>query len=36
LIALPARRHGATVVTGNSSDSELLRSELRISVLPAK
>lgn len=36
LIALTARRHGATVVTANSSDFELLRSELRISVLPAR
>ncbi|HEU4342187.1 MAG TPA: hypothetical protein VFU31_11500, partial [Candidatus Binatia bacterium] len=36
LIALTARRHGATVVTANSSDFELLRSELRISVLAAK
>ena len=33
LIALTARRHGATVVTANSSDFELLRSELRISIL---
>jgi predicted nucleic acid-binding protein len=36
LIALTARRHGATIVTANSSDFDLLRSELRISVLPAK
>ena len=36
LIALTARRHGATVVTADSSDFDLLRSELRISVLPAK
>ncbi|MGH7826261.1 MAG: type II toxin-antitoxin system VapC family toxin [Candidatus Binatia bacterium] len=36
LIALTARHHGATVVTANSSDFELLRSELRISVLPAR
>jgi predicted nucleic acid-binding protein len=36
LIALTARRHGATVVTTNSSDFELLRSELRISALAAK
>jgi predicted nucleic acid-binding protein len=35
LIALTARRHGATIVTANSSDFELLRSELGISVLPA-
>jgi predicted nucleic acid-binding protein len=36
LIALTARRHGATVVTANSSDFELLRSVLRISVLTAR
>jgi len=36
LIALTARRHGATVVTTNNSDFELLRSELRISVLVPK
>ena len=36
LIALTARRHGATVVTANYSDFELLRTELRISVLPAQ
>jgi hypothetical protein len=36
LIALTARRHGATVVTTNSPDFELLRSELRISLLAAK
>jgi predicted nucleic acid-binding protein len=36
LIALTARRNGATVVTANYSDFELLRSELRISVLPAR
>jgi predicted nucleic acid-binding protein len=36
LIALTARRHGATVVTANSLDFELLRSELRISVLAAR
>jgi predicted nucleic acid-binding protein len=34
LIALTARRHGATVVTANFADFELLRSELRIAVLP--
>ena len=34
LIALTARRHGATVVTANFTDFELLRSELRIAVLP--
>ena len=36
LIALTARRYGATVVTANYSDFEQLRSELRISVLPAE
>jgi len=36
LIALTARSHGATVVTANSSDFELLRSVLRISVLSAR
>mgnify|MGYP001304070638 FL=1 len=36
LIALTARRHGATVVTSNNSDFELLRSELKISVLIPK
>ena len=36
LIALTARSHGATVVTANSSDFELLRSELRISVFTAR
>jgi predicted nucleic acid-binding protein len=36
LIALTARRHGATVVTADSSDFDLLRSDLRISVLPAE
>lgn len=36
LIALTARHHGATIVTANYSDFELLPSELRISVLPAK
>jgi predicted nucleic acid-binding protein len=36
LIALTARRHGATVVTANSSDFDLLRSELRILVLAAR
>jgi predicted nucleic acid-binding protein len=36
LIALTVRRHGATVVTANSSDFELLRAALRITVLPAK
>lgn len=32
LIALTARRYGATVVTANFTDFELLRSELRIAV----
>lgn len=36
LIALTARHHGATVVTADHSDYELLRSELRISVLAAR
>ena len=36
LIALTARRHGATVVTANYSDFELLQSELRISILAAE
>ena len=36
LIALTARHHGATVVTPNISDFELLRAALRIAVLPAK
>ncbi|HEY7220716.1 MAG TPA: PIN domain-containing protein [Candidatus Binatia bacterium] len=36
LIALTARRHSATVVTTNSSDFDLLRSEARISVLAAR
>lgn len=35
LIALTARRHGATIVTANTSDFELLRSELGIPVLTA-
>jgi predicted nucleic acid-binding protein len=35
LIALTARRHGAAIVTANSSDFELRRSALGISVLPA-
>jgi predicted nucleic acid-binding protein len=33
LIALTGRRYGATVVTANSADFELLRSELGISLL---
>jgi len=36
LIALTARRHGATVVTADLSDFNLLARELRILVLPAK
>ena len=36
LIALTARRHGATVVTADHSDFNLLRSEIRISVLQAR
>lgn len=36
LIALTARRHGAAIVTANSSDFELLQSELRISVVAAR
>lgn len=36
LIALTARRHGATVVTADLSDFKLLARELRIAVLPAK
>ena len=34
LIALTARRHGATVVTANRLDFELLSMEIGISVLP--
>ena len=34
LIALTARRHGATVVTADYRDFELLARELRITVLP--
>ncbi len=36
LIALTARRHGATVVTADHRDFELLVQELRISVLPVQ
>jgi len=36
LIALTARRHGATIVTADYSDFDLLRSELRISILPVR
>jgi predicted nucleic acid-binding protein len=34
LIALTARRHGATIVTADSADFDLLGKELRVSVLP--
>lgn len=34
LIALTARRHGATVVTANRTEFELLSKELGISILP--
>ena len=34
LIALTARRHGATVVTANRMDFELLSKELGVSTLP--
>jgi predicted nucleic acid-binding protein len=33
LIALTARRHGATIVTANRSDFEILGRELGIAVL---
>lgn len=33
LIALTARRHGATVVSADRTDFDLLRKELRVSVL---
>jgi predicted nucleic acid-binding protein len=33
LIALTARHHGATIVTANRSDFELLRAELGVSLL---
>lgn len=36
LIALTARRHGATVVTANVSDFDLLARELRIHLLAAR
>jgi predicted nucleic acid-binding protein len=35
LIALTARRHGATVVTTNGGDFDLLKAQLRIQVLHA-
>jgi predicted nucleic acid-binding protein len=34
LIALTARRHGATIVTADRTDFELLARKLRVSVLP--
>ena len=34
LIALTARRHGATVITANRLDFELLSKEVGVSVLP--
>jgi predicted nucleic acid-binding protein len=34
LIALTARRHGATIVTADRTDFELLARELQVSVLP--
>lgn len=36
LIALTARRHGATVVTADLSDFRLLQRAVRITVLPAR
>lgn len=36
LIALTARRHGATVATTNTSDFELLRGSLGIAILSVK
>lgn len=36
LIALTARRHGATIATADSSDFSLLGRELRISILEAE
>jgi predicted nucleic acid-binding protein len=36
LIALTARRHGATVVTANLSDFDLLAHELRVHMLAAR
>lgn len=36
LIALTARRHGATVVTTDLSDFRLLQRTLRITVVPAR
>ena len=34
LIALTARRHGATIVTADWTDFDLLAQELRVSILP--
>jgi len=34
LIALTARRHGATVVTANRTDFDLLSHEVGVAVLP--
>lgn len=34
LIALTARRHGATILTADRTDFDLLAKELRVSVLP--
>lgn len=34
LIALTARRHGATIVTADRTDFDLLTKQLRVSVLP--
>lgn len=34
LIALTARRHGATIVTADRADFDLLAEEIRVSVLP--
>jgi len=34
LIALTARRHGATIVTADRADFDLLAKEVRVSVLP--
>ncbi|MGH7774828.1 MAG: type II toxin-antitoxin system VapC family toxin [Candidatus Binatia bacterium] len=36
LIALTARRHGASLVTSDLSDFDLLARELRIQILPAE
>ncbi|MBI4587663.1 MAG: PIN domain-containing protein [Candidatus Rokubacteria bacterium] len=34
LIALTARRHGATIVTADRADFDLLAKEIRVSVIP--